>query len=418
MATTQNEESLLLALPMEMLDRIAVQLEDDHDAIFSTRLTCKTLEAATFDRFADKFFRYREYCIFYQRSLLRLQGLLAGSSRLTARMRRTTFTSSFFANKNHTDVRLALNQNDINMNAAQIVAVDAYSQHRVHMLHDSTLPSATLIRSVLAAFMAKCPGAKLNLDLSNNIRSTIRVHIHVIKTVASLGISLNSLAIDVDSLGAGKPTTLLPALSKCTSSLAGFSFTNTNIDIDGSKLRNRLLARDRYSLLRSVVGSATSLRELALDFMREDDLQSQLQLTSELVVASRHPMLQSLDLSALAITQVTLLNALTSWAGQLEEIGFHAVVLDDVEGEGWSDVLRTFTSMPKLRGAKLSLLSEGMDALHHRVVDLRHLKKGQRFIQFDKEEDEHEYLLWITTDNVVAGLQELLEVGLKYHDDG
>jgi len=334
MATRQTEESLLLALPMEMLDRIAVQLGDDHDAIFSARLTCKTLEAATFDRFADKFFRFREYCIFYKRSLLRLLGLLVSSSRLTARMRRITFTSSFFANKNHTHVKLALNQSETNMHAAQIAAVDAYSQHRVHMLRDQSLPSAALIRSVLVAFMAKCSGAMLNLDLSNNIRSSMRVHIHVIKTVASLGISLNSLAIDVDSLGAGKPAALLPALSKCTSSLAGFSFTNTNTDIDGSNLRTRLLARDKYSLLRSVIGSATSLRDLALDFMRDDDLQIQTRLTSELVVASRHPMLQSLDLNALAITQVTLLNALTSWAGQLEEIQFHGVVLGDVEGEG------------------------------------------------------------------------------------
>jgi len=74
--------------------------------------------------------------------------------------------------------------------------------------------------------------------------------------------------------------------------------------------------------------------------------------------------------------------------------------------------------MPKLRESKLLLLREGTDDLHHRVVDLRHLKKGQRFTYYEMEEDEHRYLIWNDRDNVVAGLQELLEVGLKYHDDG
>lgn len=103
---------------MEMLDRIAVQYDDDNDAIFSTRLTCKTFEAATFGRLADNFFQSHEYCVFKKRGLLRLRDLLASSSRLTARMRCATFTSSFFTNKNHKHVRLALNQRETDMDAA------------------------------------------------------------------------------------------------------------------------------------------------------------------------------------------------------------------------------------------------------------------------------------------------------------
>lgn len=415
MATTQNEESLLLALPMEMLDRIAVQFDYDYDAIFSTRLTCKTLEAATFDRFADKFFQSHEYCIFNKRSRLRLRELLTSSSRLTARMRCAVFTSSFFANKNHKHIKLALNQGETNMDAAQIAAMDTYSEYRADMLHNQRLPSAALIRSVLAAFKAKCPGAKFDLELSDNIRSSVRVHIDVIATVASLGIALDKLSLDVDSLGTRNSGNLLPGLLTCASSLTDFNFTNTNVDIAGAEAVDQLFARDRYSLLRSVVRSATSLRELALDFMRDDDMESLTHITSELVVANQNHMLRSLCLNALAINEVALLNALTGWAGQLEEIQFHAVVLSDVEGEGWSDVLRTFTLMPKLRNSRLFLLSEGIYLPGHRLVDLRHLEKGRKPEYFDTEKVEPKYLIWNNRANVVAGLQELLEVGLKYY---
>jgi hypothetical protein len=123
---------------MEMLDRIAVQLEDDHDAMFNTRLTCKTLEAAMFDRFADEFFHCPEYCVFNKRSLLHLQSLLSTSPRLAAKIRRITFTSSFFTNVNHTQVKLALNKSETNMDEAQIASIDAYNKQQYSMLHKTS----------------------------------------------------------------------------------------------------------------------------------------------------------------------------------------------------------------------------------------------------------------------------------------
>ena len=301
------------------------------------------------------------------------------------------------------------------MDAAQIAAVDMYSEYQADMLHNQRLPSAALIRSVLAAFKAKCPGAKFDLELSDNIRSSVRVHIDVIETVASLGIALDKSSLDVDSLGASDSGNLLQGLLTCVSSLTDFNFTNTNVDIAGAEAVDQLFARDTYSLLRSVVRSATSLRDLALDFMRDDDMESLTHITNELVVAKRHPMLRSLCLNALAINEVALLNALTSWAGQLEEIQFHAVVLSDVEGEGWSDVLRKFTLMPKLHDSRLLLLSEAIYLPGQRIVDLRHLEKGQKPEYIDMEKVEPKYLIWNNRANVVAGLQELLEVGLKYY---
>ena len=151
MATSHSDESLLLALPMELIDRIAIHLDDDHDAMFNARLTCKTLEAATFDRFAQQFFTAHGYCITNKRSLLRLQDLLASSSRLMARMRYITFTSSFFTNMTHKQVKLALNQSEDHLGRAQVDAMDAYAQCQVKILHKQSLPDAQLLRRVLVA---------------------------------------------------------------------------------------------------------------------------------------------------------------------------------------------------------------------------------------------------------------------------
>lgn len=84
---------------MELLQRITANLEDDGDAILNTRITCKTLEGATFDRFADKFFSAHQYCILYKHSLLRLQSLLESNSRLMPRMQRLILTSYFFVKR-------------------------------------------------------------------------------------------------------------------------------------------------------------------------------------------------------------------------------------------------------------------------------------------------------------------------------
>jgi len=140
MATAQSEESLLLALPMELMQRITIQFDDDDDAIFSTRLACKTLEAATFDGFADRFFKHHHYCIYYKRSLLRLHDLLKSSSRLTTRIRHITFTSCVFASVRHKGMQLAPNQSDNDLESAQIAAMGVHARSKMETLHKQLLP--------------------------------------------------------------------------------------------------------------------------------------------------------------------------------------------------------------------------------------------------------------------------------------
>jgi hypothetical protein len=414
MEIPQSDQSFLLALPMELLDRIAIELEDDHDAVLSTRLTCKTLEAATFDRFAEKSFRSREYCVLYKRSLLRLQDLLNSSSRLAASMRCITFTSSLFANTNYKQVNIALNQNQTNLMAAQDAAMDAYAHGEVERLPKQWIPDAEVIRCLLVTFKEKCPGVPFQLKLLHNVGSSISVHTDVLEAVASSNIALIHLSIDLDSLHFAESSTLLPGLLSSTSSLISFCFTHSKKD-DGSEARRELLVAERYSVLRSVLRSANALIDLTLGFARHKGLQSLLQLTSGLLVASMHPRLQSLCLAELAVTEESLLRALAGWGRRLRRIGFYTVYLSKVRGEGWSDVLGMLTTMPRLCETRLFMLYAGGHAATRAFVDLQHLKSGEAFQSCVIDHRPHSITSFRNRDEVTAGLQELLGGGLKYY---
>lgn len=145
------------------------------------------------------------------------------------------------------------------------------------------------------------------------------------------------------------------------------------------------------------------------------DVQSILQLTSELLVASLHPMLQSLSLGSIAVTEGTLLRALASWDGQLKRVTFHAVYLVDMEGNGWLDVLRTVATMPRLHETRLYVLY--MKSITHvrLYVDLRHVKHGQVGDFHVADHRTHNSVVFRNRNEVTAGLRELLEGGLEYY---
>jgi hypothetical protein len=322
-------------------------------------------------------------------------------------MRTITFTSCFYAGTNHKHVQLALNQGETNLKAAQIAAMKAYSLGQVEMLDKQSVPDAGLIRCILVALGAKCPGAKLNLNLLKNARSSIPVHAEALEAVASLGIALTGLTLGSNTLESGDFSTLLSGLSACTPSLGNFWFVNSRAA--RREVESRILTRESCSLLQSALGSANALRHLKLDFGRLWRSRNIQTLTSELLVTSAHPMLQSLSLNFLLVTERTLLKALADWGGQLEKVTFRVVYLADIAGEGWSDVLKMLATMPNLHKTRLFWLYS-----RHGFVDLRNLKHGEikTFCGGDRGLLSD---VVFRGDEVVAGLHELLQRGLGYY---
>ena len=405
---------------MELLQRITVQLDDDHDAILSARLTCKTLEAAIFDDFVDTFFNPHQYCILSRRSLLRLHELLTSSSRLMARMQKVTFTSCFFANTQPKQIQLALNQNETDLKAAQIAAMKDYSQGQVEMLEQQQLllrqllPDAELIRCVLEALRAKCPGVELNLSIWKNAKSSIPVHAEVLGVVVSLGIALSSLAVAPNTLASGDFDTLQSGLPACSSSLVKLCFVPANPARNETDISPLGLAFPGYHVLQSVLSSANALRDLTLDFGHDWTRRPTPSLTPHLLASTSHPLLQSLCLRALVITEKDLLELLAGWAGQLEKINFRRVYLMRIAREGWSDVLRTLATMPQLQETRLCLLDGRRDPSFRTVVNLRKLQHGEIMHSHTGVRGTYNDIIF-RGEEVKAGLHELLERGLEYH---
>ena len=241
------------------------------------------------------------------------------------------------------------------------------------------------------------------------------MHVDVLEAVASTGIPLTVLSVDPHSLGSGELGTLLPGFLASTSSVLRFSFTNVNIDVDGSEAEGQLFAKDNYSLLKSVLASATALRHLELELRRNRGLRSNSQLTTELLKPHWHPMLSSLNLSTLAVTEVTLLNALVSWGRTLMVVQFNGVFMCGVKGEGWSDALMSLTTMPKLCEIRLFVIQDDGNVPGHSIVDLRHLKHGETTHCSYVNGKMHNNIILRTRDEVKVGLQQLLEGELKYY---
>jgi len=110
-----------------------------------------------------------------------------------------------------------------------------------------------------------------------------------------------------------------------------------------------------------------------------------------------------------------MLNALVNSGGQVEKVSLHVVRLTDIEGEGWSDVLKSLAVLPKLREIAFYALYIGTDMSPHRFVDLRDLEHGRK--TFSRQATRFWKLnnVLFSDDEVAAGLRELLQGGLKYY---
>jgi hypothetical protein len=120
MATATNDDSMLLDTPLELLHRITDNLRSE--VLLSLRLTCKTLEGATFDRFAERYFTARRCCILSATRWAKLQTQLRRSPRLASEVQLIIVTADVYEN-HHRRLQLAPEEHFDNINAAQRQAI-------------------------------------------------------------------------------------------------------------------------------------------------------------------------------------------------------------------------------------------------------------------------------------------------------
>jgi hypothetical protein len=102
----QNKDCPLLEMPIETLQRIT-DLLDTHGDLPSVRLTCKTLDYVTLERFVSASFSTVKCCIFYESRWIRLMKIVSGPSRITRKIQKIDLTTCFFEDRDPSEIRLA-----------------------------------------------------------------------------------------------------------------------------------------------------------------------------------------------------------------------------------------------------------------------------------------------------------------------
>lgn len=162
---TNDQTSALLALPVELVGRIADSLTPESLLMF--RLTCKALEHSTYDLLAKTFFEQRFCCIYYEPRWLLIDNVV--SSRLGSRVREVTFIAEPLESKWYKDLQLAPNEFEKDINTAQrnaegelSLTLDIQTRGSEDPVDpadpaDPAWPSAAIIHGVFRAFKRLAP---------------------------------------------------------------------------------------------------------------------------------------------------------------------------------------------------------------------------------------------------------------------
>lgn len=227
MATNNQTLPLLLALPVELVGRIADSLTPESSLML--RLTCKVLEHSTYDLFSKTFFERRYCCIFYEARWLLLKNVI--SSRLGSRVREVTFTIEPLESKHDTDLQLAPNKCDEDMRTAQTAAKRYLWRSTRLQINFLAWPNTAIFHRVFRDFRRLTSRTLIKLDLRDHFMPGSNHSAPLIKAEILLAAVTAGVAIDTLKLGADETRTfkrvlmyLEPELVASTRSLKYFLF--------------------------------------------------------------------------------------------------------------------------------------------------------------------------------------------------
>lgn len=369
--TSDGKPSRLLALPLELLQRITDNVSDETLTTF--RLTCKAIEAATFDRFAKTFFEERYCCIYDMPRWTLLEDI--ASSRVCDRIRRVIFTTNVLAPARYEHLQLAPTKPEekdgegedeheedqeeealCHMISAQCDLANALVEAAGARNQMTAWPSKDVIERCLICLRNHTPRVRVAADLleeylygSEDERTSAKANLIVavvasgMKLIALKTTSRDIVQINetVESLGFN--------LDSCMHSVQRFSLKET----DGFMDSRRLIC--------GFLEVATELRGLKLRFC-ESIKPSPDMPASKLLSVSNISQLQVLDLEELSIEGADLITVLSCCRSTLVKVSMCCVFVlgkDNI----WGEVFEMLASMPRLSKVRLLWPQQTLDDL-------------------------------------------------------
>jgi hypothetical protein len=410
-----SDESKLLSLPMELLTRVTNMLNDE--SLPTLRLTCKTLEGATFDRFA-KTFSTTYCCVYYKSRWLSLKKFLHGSPRLVRRLGYINFTTNPLERHHYTQMQIAPGEDFGDMNAAQkqFDMREADEDELYEPLDADRQASTALVHSVLLDLKRKAPFVPIAFDLANTrffrdhfADEGIVFHYDIFLAIASTFCTVSELVLSRRSLDDLEDFTahLGTRFLSCTSGLHSFTFKSTDF-LDGEF--GDPLDESKLKFLVSILQGTYCLFSLTLELDEYRLSGDPSAITSTLLFANDLDNLEHLCLQFMAIPEKQLLKVISSCKTSLTIFNIGGIQLVEHD-KGWVAIFRSLTTLPKLEFIRFSCLvtSDVADAARAPKLNFEHSEYN------DKVDKTH--LVLNTRREVEAGLQDLLSGPLLYTEE-
>jgi len=403
-----SDESRLLSLPMELLTRVTNMLNDE--SLPTLRLTCKTLEGATFDRFATTFAN-TYCCVYYEARWLSLKKFLHGSPRLVRSLKCIDFTTNPLERHHYIQIQIAPGEDfdDIHAAQKQFDFREASEDELFEPVDADRQASTALIHSVLLDLGRLAPHVPIGFDLANTrfFRDEgIDLSYDILLAIASTYCMVSELVLSRRSLDNVEDLTahLGTRLLSCTSMIHSFTFQSTDYMDDefGDPFEESKLA-----FLANILRSAYYLCSLMLELDEYRLLGNPWRITNTLLFANNLAHLEHLSLQAMAIPEKQLLRVIASCKTNLNIFNLGGIQLIERE-EGWVAIFRSLTTLSKLEFIRLSSLStcDTTDAPNAAKLNFEHIKHGEKIA------DTH--IMLNSKREVADGLQDLLNGPLLY----
>lgn len=384
------------------------------ESLPTLRLTCKTLEGATFDRFA-KTFSTTYCCMYYKSRWLSLKKFLHGSPRLVRRLGYINFTTNPLERHRFTEMQIAPAEgfDDIHAAQKQFDISEADEDELYELLYADQQASTALIHGVLLDLERVAPYVPFAFDLSNTRFFRDRFeddgmvfHYDIFLAIASNHCPVGELILSrrcldgIEEFAAHLGTRFL----SCTSAMRAFTFKSTDFLDDEF---GQTLDEGKLKFLADILCSAYDLFSLTLELGEYRGLHNALAITNTLLFANDLDHVENLCLQFMVISEKQLSKVIASCKTKLTIFNIGGIQLVEND-EGWVAIFRSLTTLPKLDFIRLSCLSIGAaaDATSAPKLDFQSIKHR------DKVERTH--LLLDNRREVTSGLQDLLKGPLLY----
>jgi hypothetical protein len=352
-----GKPSLLLALPIELLQRISEEVSDETLTTF--RLTCKAIEAATFDLFAKIFFEERYCYVYYKPRWTLLEDIIR--SRMGDSVRRVIFTTNILAPVVSRRLQLApqdpgeegdydIIETQVDVEVKMMEAVGARVQA-------PAWPSKDAIERCFICIRNLTPNVLVELDFNQSLwceKTEERTLLKANVIVAMAATRMKLTAFNTSPLGISRINEKVKAL--------GYDLSTRMRCLQSFSLGEAYMSIKAQRLIYGFLESATELRELKLQLYysvggRPDLTES---TPSRLLSVSNVSRLEVLTLGNLSIEVTDFVAVLSRCKSTLLEVTLKFVCILG-SNSVWRQVFDLFVSMPRLSKVHFEWLQHTMD---------------------------------------------------------